>query len=408
MKAGHVWMPEGGRRRVVVTGVGCVCAAGPDIETAMAAMAAGTRRAGPSTRIRTDHGVACPVFEVPDAFLPSKDRGIEEYFRCSRFGVIAAQQAVARAGVTASDLADEPAGVCVGTTVGSALNDDDFFLHFRQRRFPSMDGVRDFLSANPAMVIVRDLGVRGPWLTVTNACSSGTVAIGEAASWVASGLCDRAIAGGTESITRVSYDGFACLMILDPEPCRPFDAERRGLSLGEGAGMLVLESEDSARRRGANILAVLSGYGNACDAFHLSAPHPQGAGLMAAIEQALTMSRRQPHEVAFINAHGTGTVENDRVEGLVFAQHFSGVPYASTKGFTGHALGAAGGIEAAITIQSMLEKRMPGNAGFRVSDAAFDGDPVAETTPVSGDVALSVSVAFGGNNAALIFERGAS
>jgi 3-oxoacyl-[acyl-carrier-protein] synthase-1/3-oxoacyl-[acyl-carrier-protein] synthase II len=226
------------------------------------------------------------------------------------------------------------------------------------------------------------------------------------------------LAGGADMLCNVIHAGFLSLLITDTSPCRPFDRNRRGLNLGEGAGIVVLESPGTGSssalgkggcppspRKDASPLAWLCGYGNASDAYHISTPEPNGTGLRRAIEQALTEAGVGPREIDFINAHGTGTPENDRVEGKLFPEVFPGVPFGSTKGFTGHTLGAAGGIEAVITIVCLQRKCLPANLGFQEPDPEFPGRPVTENTPVAGRWGLSDSVAFGGNNVALIFRE---
>jgi 3-oxoacyl-[acyl-carrier-protein] synthase II len=262
-----------------------------------------------------------------------------------------------------------------------------------------------FLNSNPSQVIARSLKVAGPCQTVVNACSSGTDAIGIGASWVRAGLCDIVIAGGADELCRVTYNGFISLMITDDNPCRPFDRRRRGLNLGEGAAVLVLESEKLARRRKHPPQAVLLGYGSAGDAYHLTAPHPQGRGLKRAIFSALEQSGLLAGYIAFINAHGTGTPDNDRVESNVLHELFPGVPFYSTKGCTGHTLGAAGAIEAAFTIASLNIGVVPPSAGFEERDPELPAHPIEKKTAVRGRVALSQSLAFGGTNAVLIFDK---
>ena len=387
---------------IAITGAGCLCAAGGALADVMASLYRGERAPRPPSRLATNHKVRFPVFEVPDACLSAEVLRAPGFLRCSHYAACAAGEALQDAGLDPAALRGRRVGVCLGTTVGSALNTEDFHVDYRAGRCPDPAGVRGFLDADPSGVVMRRFDLAGPRQTVTNACSSGSVAIGEAAAWIAAGLCDVAVAGGAEMITRVSYDGFAALLISDPEPCRPFDRSRRGLNLGEGAGVLVLESDASAAARGARVRGRLLGYGNASDAYHLSAPRPDGAALRKAIADALAAGGRDAAAVAFINAHGTGTAENDRVEGQVFAAALPGVPYVSTKGYTGHALGAAGGLEAAITLACLEHGRVPANAGFREPDPDIPAAPVSANTDVRGDCALSVSVSFGGNNAALL------
>jgi 3-oxoacyl-(acyl-carrier-protein) synthase len=188
------------------------------------------------------------------------------------------------------------------------------------------------------------------------------------------------------------------------ERCRPFDLERQGLNLGEGAAAVVLERGEEARRRGGEVLALVAGYGSASDAYHPTAPHPNGRGLRHAIATALENARLDPAAVAFVNAHGTGTQENDRVEGCVLADMLPPATLVfSTKGYTGHTLGAAGAIEAVFTIHNLLDHRVPASAGFSTPDPACRVRPTTSTTPFAGKAALSTSLAFGGANAVLAF-----
>jgi 3-oxoacyl-[acyl-carrier-protein] synthase-1/3-oxoacyl-[acyl-carrier-protein] synthase II len=195
-------------------------------------------------------------------------------------------------------------------------------------------------------------------------------------------------------------------MISDPEPCRPFDRRRAGLNLGEGAAVFVLESRASLEARGAVARAAVLGYGASADAYHPTAPDPSGRGLELALDEALATSGLGPGDIAFVNAHGTGTSDNDRTESQVLARRFPEVPYLSTKGCTGHTLGAAGAIEAAFTVALLERGELPPSAGFENPDEEAPGSPVRETTAFEGSVALSQTLAFGGNNAVLVLARG--
>ncbi len=426
-------------RSIPVTGLGCLCAAGGSVPELAHALFAGQRRVA----WREARGQRYPVFQLEDAAVgPGYYEG-PECLRCGRLAVAAAREALRHAGlVRANDyspLRERRVGVCLGTTVGSAMNNETFYRDFRANRRPDIEPIRQYLQANPASMVAREFGLTGPCQTITNACSSSAVALGHAAGWVRTGICDVALAGGADMLCNVIHAGFLSLLITDTEPCKPFDRNRRGLTLGEGAGIVVLESPQSVRdRAGANsrrflvdgggllerevnwqpatsnqqpttthshspVQAWLCGYGNASDAYHISTPEPNGTGLRRAIEQALAEAEVDPRQIDFINAHGTGTPENDRVEGRLFPEMFPGVPFGSTKGFTGHTLGAAGGIEAVITILCLQQKRIPANLGFQEPDPEFPGRPVTENTPVAGRWGLSDSVAFGGNNVALIF-----
>ncbi len=385
---------------VPITGLGCLCAAGRSVARLTEALFAGRR----CVAWRQVRGNSYPVFQLDSHSVPAGYYEEAECERCGRLAIAAADEALTHAGLTGEHLQRRRVGVCLGTTVGSAMNNETFYRDFRAGRMPGIEPIRRYLRANPAMMLAQAFGLTGPCQTITNACSSGGVAIGHAAQWVRAGLCDVAIAGGADMLCNVIHAGFLSLLVTDTEPCRPFDRNRRGLNLGEGAGVVVLESKQSVCERDAPVQAWLCGYGNASDAYHISAPEPGGRGLRRALEQALTQAHIDPKDVDFINAHGTATPENDRVEGRLFPDMFPGVPFGSTKGFTGHTLGAAGGIEAVITILCLREKRIPASIGFHEPDPDFLGQPVVENTPIAGRYGLSDSVAFGGNNVALIFQ----
>ena len=387
-------------KAIPITGLGCLCAAGGTVPEVTKTLFAGRR----NIQYRSVGDAHYPVFQLaPEDAPPGYYEGRESE-RCGRLAVTAAREALAHAGLTDEVLAARTVGVCIGTTVGSAMNNEAFYRLFREGGMPSIEPIRRYLRANPASMVARALDLAGPCQTIVNACSSGSVAIGHAAAWIRAGICDVAVAGGADMLCNVIHAGFLSLLITDSKPCRPFDRRRQGLNLGEGAGVVVLESERSVQQRGRTIQARLCGYGNACDAFHISAPDPTGQGLKRAIDTALAEAQLNYDSIDFINAHGTGTPENDRVEGRLFPELFPEVPFSSTKGFTGHTLGAAGGIEAVITVVCLQRKRMVGNIGFEEPDPEFAGHPVVENTPIRGRYGMSDSVAFGGNNAVLIFQ----
>ena len=251
---------------VAITGLGCLCAAGMNLDDCMAALYRGERAPVAPTRFSSSHPLRYPVFEVHGFQEPP------ELLRTSALGLHAAQEALADAGLDAESLRGLRVGVCVGTTVGSAMNNESFCRDYRAGLDPDLEPIERILRSNPAAVIARAFELTGPCQTVVNACASGTDAIGLAASWIRGGLCDLAIAGGADELGRITYNGFISLMISDDSPCQPFDRHRKGLNLGEGAAMLVLESAESRRRRGRRARSYLLGYGSACDAHHLTAP----------------------------------------------------------------------------------------------------------------------------------------
>jgi 3-oxoacyl-[acyl-carrier-protein] synthase II len=394
------------KRPISVTGMGCICAAGADVPRSVASLFEGKRNLASPSRFRSTHPTIYPVFEVPGEFLPEKLRRREDLHLTGKLALAAASEAISDAGLTTHEIGTKRAGVCVGTTVGSAMNDEEFYRGFRMGGNPDMAPIRRYLAGNPAALIAREFSLDGPCQTVVNACCSGTDAIGIGLSWIRSGICDLVLAGGADELCHVTYNGFISLMVTDGGPCKPFDRDRKGLNLGEGAGILVLESEDSHRERKARGRSVLLGYGSSSDAYHLTAPHPEGDGLRRALCEAVVSAGDRAGAISFVNVHGTGTSDNDRVESGVLAELLPGVPFLSTKGYTGHTLGAAGGIEAVFTLACLEMGKIPPSAGFSVRDPVLPAYPVDKTTVLRGDLALSQSLAFGGSNGVLVFGRG--
>lgn len=380
---------------VFITGMGVVSAAGADVAESLSSMEAGERNVGPVSLFSSP--IDLPVFEVPSLpprTSPGKMRTLELL-------ELAMEEALANAKLDSGD--GMRVGVALGTTVACQLNDLGFYSTFREKHAAPMDSVDGFLEGNLAEATARRLGLEGPILVVANACSSGTDAIGAAMSWLKAGLCDIAIAGGSDEMNRIPLCGFNSLGVASDEPCAPFDGNRHGLNLGEGAGVLILETAESAARRGIAAGLRVCGYGSFADAYHLTAPHPEGEGLVRAIDAALVQAGIQPSDIAFINAHGTSTPDNDKVEGRTLLRMFGGdIKVLSTKGYTGHTLGAAGGIEAVFTAAGLREGWIPGSAGFQTVDEEIELIPTTEKTEINGRYALSTSLAFGGNNAALV------
>jgi len=389
---------------IAITGLGCLCGAGMTLPECMASMFRNQRNPHPPQRFSTDHPVSYPVFELRDDFKLPLDAQESVYARTSQLALAAVFEALSDAGWDKASLRGKRVGVCLGTTVGCSLNCDDFYRAYKADGEPSMAIIERFLRSNPAAVVARQLELDGPKQTVVNACASGSDAIGLGASWLRAGACDIVIAGGADELARVTYAGFSSLMISDSEPCKPFDVARKGLNLGEGAGILILENADL--RPAKRVRGQLLGYGAACDAHHLTAPRADGAGLKQALQEAFAQAAVDPKQIAFVNAHGTGTPDNDRVESRVLNEVLPGVPFVSTKGYTGHTLGAAGGIEAVFTLACLERGEVPASIGFSTPDPELPAAPLRENTKISGSVALSESLAFGGNNAVLILGKG--
>ena len=394
---------------VGVTGRGCICAAGLSLPEVMTSLYAGRSAPAPPRRISAGIEEVYPVFEV-DSSLEEVEGNASgrPMTRTMRLAMKAAVEALGEAGLDRRTLSKRRVGLALGTTIGCYLNDESFYREFRGGGDPSLESLGVFLDSNPALRMAGEFGFRGPAVTVTNACSSAADAIGLARSWVRSGRCDVALAGGADELGRSTYLGFAALMVASREACKPFDAGRRGLNAGEGAGLLVFESSASRRERGAPSLATLEGYGSSADGYHPITMDPEGRGLRRAIERALEEGEVEPSSVGFANAHGTATEDNDRIEGKVLAEIFpSSLAVVATKGYTGHTMGASGGIAAVLTVQALLDGRLPATAGFSRPDPECRVVPTVENTAVSAEYALCNSLAFGGVNSVLLFRRGA-
>jgi 3-oxoacyl-[acyl-carrier-protein] synthase II len=317
----------------------------------------------------------------------------------------AADEALAGAGLNAAALAGARVGVCIGTTVGCSLNDEVFYRFFHKDQIPPAESFLKYLNNNPAQALARRILAKGPAVSVGNACASGTDAIGLARQWILQGLCDVVVAGGCDELCRTPYLGFTSLLNTSPDPCRPFDKDRRGLNLGEGAGALILESEDFASVRKAPSLGRVSGYSNHVDAHHATAPHPDGRGLRLASTEALAEAGLKPSDIDLVNAHGTATPSNDEVEGRTLAQIYGPeLVLVSTKGATGHALGAAGALEAIFTLAALQERRVSATLGFENMDPAIGLEATRKNTPIAGRAGVSNSLAFGGQNSVLVLQ----
>lgn len=383
----------------LITGLGSVSAAGRDLPSALESLVSGRRNSSPVTLFPT--ALPYPVFQVGDL---GPHGAVMEGRRTIALLNMAVDEALGHARIRKT--AGLRLGICIGTTVASQLNDLGFYRDYRESGKPPLQAVDRFLKGNPAEYLAQRLKTRGPVLTVVNACSSGTDAIGVALSWLKAGLCDMAIAGGADELNHIPYAGFSSLGILNPDLCAPFDRERKGLNLGEGAGVMVIERREPALHRGEKAHLFLAGYGLCSDAYHLTAPSPEGTGLKSAIAAALAEAGIGPEAIACVNAHGTGTQDNDLVEGKVLAELFGpAIKVISTKGYTGHTLGAAGGIEAVFTAAGLRDGWLPASAGFSTPDEAIPLQPLRKNSRINGNYALSTSLAFGGNNAALVIGK---
>jgi len=390
---------------VAIAGIGCICSAGIVLKECMNSLYKGERNPSPPVNFSTK--LTFPVFEVLEDFFPAALFEKRNVHRTCKLALTATLEAISDAGFDRKKLETMCVGACIGTNIGCSMHDESFSDDGNQDNPQVITPVNRFLFSNPTSSIATEFKITGPLQTVVNACSSGSDALGLAASWIRSGICDIVIAGGADEMYQITYTGFKSLLINDDSPCKPFDVNRKGLNLGEGAAVFILVSEEVGKEMGKDPRAYILGYGSATDAFHHTKTRPDGKGLKLAIEEAMETSGATPSDISFINAHGTGTLDNDLVESRVLYEMFPKVPFFSTKGYTGHTLGAAGAIEAAFTIACLENGRIPANVGFASPDPKMPpACPVQENSTINGNKALSETLAFGGNNSVLILSTG--
>jgi 3-oxoacyl-[acyl-carrier-protein] synthase II len=390
-------------RRVVVTGLGAVSPFGLGVKAYWAGLAAGTCAIRPLGLIDAG-GFRCRIA----AEVPEVPGGSPRRSRADRLALAAAAEALDDAGLGLPERADT--ALVVGAVGGGMLEAEAWYwARARGERPPGWAAaLRAILPGSHAGMLGHRLRLGGPRHTVVTACSSGAVALAEAAELIADGVVDTAVAGGVDAMTLLCFMGFNALKLLDPEPCRPFDRDRRGMSIGEGAAFVVLEAAERARARGARAYAELAGHAMTTDAYHVTAPQPEGEGMERAMRAALAAAGVAPAGVGYANAHGTATPQNDRIEARAIARVFGddGLLVSSTKSMIGHTMAAAGSLEAVATILALVHETIPPTANLTTPDpeVAFDCVPrVAREATV--EHAISNSFGFGGQNVTLLFRR---
>ena len=398
-------------RRVVITGIGSVNGFGAGVPAFLAALREGACAIGemtlfPTAGFRTHRAAVAPDPVVPASVPAPLARRLS---RSDRLALVAAKEAWEGSGVGEARLARERIAVVIGGTTGGMLEAEETLRRRRAGEIARMPAGR--LLAMPvhstADALASLFDCRGSRLTVATACSSSANSLGLAVDLIQEGRADAALAGGTDAHCKMTYAGFNALQALDPDVCRPFDRRRAGLSLGEGAAMFVLEEAAHAGRRGAEIFAELAGYGTSADAHHMTAPDPEGRGAVAAMRRALAAAGVAADEVDYVNAHGTGTPQNDPIETraikAVFGDRAREILVSSTKSQTGHCLGAAGAIEILATALGMRHGFAPPTVNLEEPDAECDLDYVPGTARERRlCVALSNSYGFGGNNTSVV------
>lgn len=415
----------------MVTGVGAVCGLGWGIEALWRGLSSGRCAIGPFGRFDHAHHRTHLAAEVPAAVEAAPHSGGDPVERgdrgrrgdrlslADRFALFAAREAWAQSGLGGGreprDEVDRQAlGVYFGSSTGGMYESEEYFTRLLEDRVRPRVGVLATQPVSaPGDAVARALGARGPTATYSSACSSGALALGAALEAVRHGEVEVALAGGADSLCRLTYAGFNALRSVDETPCRPFRASRAGMSFGEGAAVLILEPLERARERGAVILGEVRGAASSCDAHHMTAPEPCGKGAAAALAAALADAGLPPEAVDFINVHGTGTPLNDAAEwqalSTVFGERVKRIPITATKALLGHLLGCAGAIEAVVTLLCLRHGELhpvPSLDGEgsdpELGAALVLGRPLALP---GARVAVSTSLAFGGSNAALVFSR---
>ena len=379
---------------LAITGLGCVGAPGRGLAAQRAALAAGScgLRLMPQSSLPLARSVPVGAVNIALPPLPS---------RSSALALAAAQDAVRAAKLSPEQCGD--IAVVVGTCTGGMPESEAVFLRDGEHVVSPM--YRRQHPHRTTQALARVLGCHGPQGTHAFACASAAAAIIEAMELVRSGACPAALAVGADALTRVTMAGFTSLMLIDPLGCRPLTNERGGMSLGEGAAALLIEHPDHARQRGAHVIASLLGWGEHADAYHLTSPAPEGIQLERAISDALQDAGVTPQTIGYVNAHGTGTRDNDQVETTVLSRLFGALPTASAKRTYGHTMGAAAAIEAVACCLAISDQQLWASAGADTGTAIAGVEVVRATRAAAVDVVLSTTLAFGGVNACLAFGK---
>jgi 3-oxoacyl-[acyl-carrier-protein] synthase II len=389
--------------RVAVVAAGIVSPLGFGLDETLTSLREGRDCVSPVTRFPVEQCRCKTAGQVSDDRLTGAGQPQLRFGRLHRVAqmmILAMEEALSQAP------GFQPALSVVGTTSGGMTFGEEYYRGLKGgrtsgRRAASL--IANYTPQKPVMDAQEAFGLTAPCQVIANACASGTNAIGHAFNCVRSGRYERVLAGGYDALSELVFVGFDSLQASTPERCRPFDRERTGLLLGEGAAILLLENLDAAQARGAKILAEIIGYGISTDNHHLTQPNPSGSGPRQAMEGALQSARIPAEEIDYINAHGTATPFNDAAEGRAIAELFDGVPVSSTKGMMGHSLGAAGAIEAIISILALQNQFLPPNINFRNGDAGLDLNIIANRSqPGNLRTVLSNSFGFGGTNASVI------
>lgn len=396
-------------KRVVVTGIGIISSIGHNIAETLESLKSLKSGVGSITHLQTGYRGLIPAAEIQLSNEQLKElagpASPDVYTRTTLLGLIAAREAWLSAGLTPGMKTPARTGVISATTVGGMDQTEKHYLEFL-----TSDKYLPYVFTHDCCDntehIAESLGIKDYMTTISTACSSSANAIMFGARLIRHGILDRVVAGGTDALSKFTVNGFSTLKILDEKPCRPFSKDRNGLNLGEGAGFIVLESEETAQAEKREILCELTGYANANDAYHQTASSPEGEGPYLAMKQALDMSGFSPKDIDYINAHGTGTDNNDLTEGIAIDRIFapSIPPVSSTKAYTGHTLGAAGAVEAIFSILAIRHNMLFPTLHYTGKMDELSFEPLTKLkTGINVRNVLSNSFGFGGNSSSLIF-----
>lgn len=409
------------RKRVVVTGLGCISPVGNNVDETWSALLAGKSGAAGITQFDASQHKTKFAAEVKgfDGVALLGVREARKMDRFTQFAMVATLEALEQANLSIDESNRDRVGVLIGSGIGGITTLLEQVEVMRER---GPDRISPFLipmmiaDSAAGMIAIR-LGARGPNMALATACATGSNAIGEAAEMIRRGAVDVMVAGASEaSIVAVAMGGMNVMGALstrneDPQRAsRPFDKDRDGFLMGEGTGILLLESSEHARERGARILCEVGGYGTSDDAYHVSAPAENGAGAALSMQYALADAGLMPADIGYINAHGTSTPLNDKSETAaiktVFGEYAYSVPISSTKSMTGHLLGASGAVEAIVCVKALQECVLPGTINYETPDPECDLDYVPnQSRQAAADHVMSNSFGFGGHNATLILSR---
>lgn len=397
-------------RESVITGIGVITCCSEGVEEFRGSLAEGRSGIGQVTSLDVSQypsRVAGEIAQVKtlDVLDPKK---LVRYGKASTLGIAATHLAIENANIDIASYVPSS----IGVVIGSILADVQIFetIQYSRQQYSEipLDQVPHY---HPALNIAQYFGLQGINLTLSAACASGNYAVGYASDLINTGQADCVFCGGTDALSHITFSGFNRLRIMSPDKCRPFDRNRNGMILGEGACILVVEEKSAAIRRGADIYCDIAGYGLTCDAFDLSAPRLDGTNVLRAMKLALLDADLHVEDVGYINAHGTGTNANDRIESESYKQLFKDavkhIPVSSIKSMIGHTMGAAGAIEAAACAIAIRHGLIPPTINYRTLDPECDLNIVTGSSMIDPDlrVAMNNSFGFGGANASLLLSR---